>query len=252
VLALERRKKIINLLKKREFSSFIELSKEFDVSSMTIRRDVKALAREHQLTLSHGGVGFEGVIKREIPYHEKQTQNIAIKRRMAKSAASMINDGESIILGSGTSNFELAKLLLSRELTIITADLSIAYLLTQSSTVQTYLTGGQLDPISSACVGRASMEFLDKVNVDKVFLGCMAWSIEYGVTSPSITKAELKRKMMNVAGQSILISDHTKFEKHSLTKIAELKEFDLIITDRSFSKEKRTQLKKVKTKIEMV
>jgi DeoR family transcriptional regulator, fructose operon transcriptional repressor len=252
LLALERQKKLLKLLEDCEFSTFIELSKKLDVSSMTIRRDIRLLSHKHQLVISHGGVSFEQVVKKEIPYSEKREKNIAIKRRMAKMAASIVNNGESIVLGSGTSNFELAKLLLPKELTVITADLSIAYLLAQSNTIQTYVTGGFIDSLSSACVGPASIDFLDRVNVDKVFLGCMAWSLEYGVTTPSINKAELKRKMISVAEKRILISDHTKFDKHGLTKIADLCEFDLIITDRGLNHDGRKRLKKIKTKVQMV
>lgn len=255
MLALERQHLVLNSLDSNQWITIHDLALKLNVSEMTIRRDIQKLSSEHSILISQGSIllgKHHRFVSKEIPYEEKSQLNRQIKIKLAQKASELISDGETILLGSGTTNLELASLLLARKLTVITADLSIANRLSQSLTVETILTGGQVDSISHACVGTMVENFLKDLYVDKVFLGCMAWDVDAGVTSASIVKARMKKIMLQCGKKKILISDYSKFGRRSLSTICKLDEFDWIISNDQFHKNQKSKLRPFKKKLLLV
>ncbi|WP_096185843.1 DeoR/GlpR family DNA-binding transcription regulator [Evansella halocellulosilytica] len=208
-----------------------DLVKSLGVSSMTIRRDLMSLENDNKLIRTHGGaVPLQGLIN-ETPYSNKEHQFQYEKKVIAIEAGNIVEDGNTIILDSGTTTLELARVLKKREnLTIITNDILIAAEFVDSN-VHVIVTGGELQNKVGAMFGPHTQELLSHINVDLMFLGAHAIHPSAGVTAPTLEKAKIKQMMRSAASESWLITDSSKFNKKSFATVCALNEVKGIITD---------------------
>jgi DeoR family fructose operon transcriptional repressor len=246
LFAEERREQILIMLKENSKLWVSELCTYFDVSSATIRSDLRMLESENKLKRTHGGAIPIEKASFELNTHEKKVVYSEEKHRIAIMAASMVEDGDTIALDTGTTTFELAKLLADkRDLTVVTNDLMIAPLLENNSTANVVFVGGMLRKGFHCTTGPSSHEQISKYNVDKAFMAANGLSLEKGVTTPGIDLAEVKRTMIRIASQVIFLLDSSKFGLISFIKFADLREVDMIVTDNMVSKKivERMQMK---------
>lgn len=232
MLQAERRNFIVQYLNRNGKLIVEDIAKELNTSPMTIRRDLKYLEDNNLITRTHGGAVSHNVLADETPYNQKTMEYIEEKKNIAEFAVTFVEEGSTIILDAGTTNMEIAKLLTDfRKLKVITTDLMIAAFLSQYKGIEVYCTGGLIQGITGACSGVHAREFLQNIYADIAFVGARSVDIDLGITTPSMEKVEVKKQMMKSAEKTIVVVDHTKFEKKSFAKICSLEELDYIITD---------------------
>lgn len=232
MLQAERRKYILSLIKQNGSVVIEDLAKELNVSPMTIRRDLIYLEKNNMVVRTHGGAVSFNSLHEEVPYQDKVGSEIEEKKRIADYASSLIKEGQTIILDAGTTTMEIAKKMMGlKNIVVITTDLLTAVYLSKSKDIQVYCTGGLIQNEIGACIGTKAESFLMDICADIAFIGASAVDLKDGVTSPTMEKAIIKKRMLEASDQAILVVDYTKFGKKSFAKICSLEEFDLIITD---------------------
>lgn len=232
MLPAERRNHILNELQSKGKIEIEVLSAELNVSPMTIRRDLALLEKQGLAHRTHGGaVLYDGLLQ-ETPYGAKEISHIDEKSRIGKAAAQFVKDGSVIILDAGTTTLEVARSIKHiKNLTVITNDLKIALELSEGTETKVYCMGGLVQNGLGTIYGEHAQTFLSNIRVDTCFIATSSFDIDWGLSSPTLEKANLKRLMMKAADQVVLVTDHSKFYKKSFARIANVEELDIIITD---------------------
>ncbi|RKD32078.1 DeoR/GlpR family DNA-binding transcription regulator [Thermohalobacter berrensis] len=231
MFAEERKIKILDRLDKQGKVRVKELSKLYNVSEATIRRDLQELEERGMIKRTHGGAVLTEHTKFEPTFLEKEDKFHEEKEAIGKLAASLIEDGDTIAIDSGTTTLEIAKNIKAKNLTIVTNSLDIAYEIGKRSDIEVVITGGMMRWKTRAMVGPIADNTIKNLRVDKVFLGTNGICIKKGITTPNLIEAQTKRALLKIASQAIVVCDHTKFNQVSFAKIADINEVDIIITD---------------------
>jgi DeoR family fructose operon transcriptional repressor len=170
----------------------------------------------------------------ELDSSQKRIQNLEAKRRIAQAALELIEDGDRIILDTGTTTLELARLLAQRrDLTVVTNDLAIALLLEEFDSVSVVFIGGVLRRRFHCTVsyGNTWKETLAGLTLDKAFMGVNSLSLEKGAMTPDISQAETKKLMLDIAVKVFLLCDSSKFGRSSFARFATLDQIDTVVTE---------------------
>ena len=253
MLQIERRQSILKYLEENKSATVEELAKNFDVSAMTIRRDLQYLEDNNLIIRPHGGAVLNTKLDMEIPFKEKSIRHKEEKKRIAEYAASLVEDGQTILLDAGTTTMEIARRLKDKEdLTIVTSDVFIAGYLARNSKFRVFCSGGLVQSRIGACIGPGAVEFLRNINVDISFIGTSSIDLERGLTTPTLEKAAVKKEMIRAAQKSILVTDSSKFGIRKFAKICNLEDFDLIITDSNIPEQVLKELNKLEVNIKVV
>jgi DeoR family fructose operon transcriptional repressor len=239
----ERRRRILERMRSGEAVKVADLSAELGVSEVSIRRDLRELERSGLLARTHGGaLPAEGTTT-EPTFAEKTTRNRAEKIAIARLAASLVQDGESIILDAGTTTREIARQLRQRRnLTVITNAFHVAAELGDCPGIEVIVTGGAVKGNTLALVGPVAEQTLEGINVDRVFLGANGIDLERGITTPTQLEAAVKRKMIAAARQVILVADHTKFGKVAFATIGPITRAHVLVTDQGLDPQAAREL----------
>ncbi|ASS89309.1 MULTISPECIES: DeoR/GlpR family DNA-binding transcription regulator [Aeribacillus] len=231
MLALERQKKIVEYVKEKKFATVAELAVYFHVHEATIRRDLSLLESEGKLRRTHGGVVIEeDKVKSEPSFQDRETVQFEEKRRIGMRAAQFIQDGENIILDSGTTTVHIAEAILDRKnITVITNDINVAAKLRFSNGIKVIVTGGTLYPESYMLNGLIADEVLGNLHVDKAFIGTPALHHKFGLTHFDEQIAATKRSMIKAAKSVYVVTDHTKVGRIALHTVASPNQIDAVI-----------------------
>ncbi len=232
----ERIQEIIKILEREDRVLINDLCETFNTTPVTIRKDLDLLEKQGVLKRTHGGAILHKPLFRGLALNEKEKLNSDEKERIAEEAAKMINEGDVIIIDSGsTTTFLARKMKGMKGVTVITNAVNIALELADSD-LEVILTGGALQKNSSTLVGPLADEMLKKISADKLFHGVDGVDYDLGLTTPDIIEANTSRVMMERAGENILLVDSSKFGRRSLGVICQIKDIDKIITTRKMSK----------------
>ncbi|HET7268505.1 MAG TPA: transcriptional repressor AgaR [Oleiagrimonas sp.] len=240
MLLEERRRHIVEMVEVDGRATVDELARHFDISAVTIRGDLDALARAGAITRSHGGALPAAVARTDTPLPVKETRHLAEKRRIGAAAAKLIGDGETIILDSGSTTVEIARQIRQRRwlaLTVITNALNIAMELNGLQGVRVMMLGGMLRPTSYSLTGTDAEQALSKLTADRLFLGVDGLDPRVGATTPDPQEATLNAQMVHAARESIAVLDSSKLGRRSLSVIIPVTELDVVITDTNASGE---------------
>ena len=233
----ERRKRILQLLEQNEKIEIVELSETLSVTPMTIRRDFDMLERQKKLIRTYGGAVAPQVLVAEQTFESKVGKAVLEKQAIAREAVAFVQDGMTVLLDSGTTTLEIAKLLKYRnQVTVITNDIKIAAELMDSN-LEVIVLGGQLQKDVGALFGSIANATLSNMHVDLLFLGANAVHSSFGITTPTIEKAALKRAMNKTAERTILVTDSSKFNQKAFSKVCGLGDITTIITDSNLPNE---------------
>ncbi len=236
----KRRSKIITVLAHRGNMSVADLARQFDVSEMTVRRDLHEMEQAGRVIRTPGGAALRRAITFEKDYAERLQKMAEAKDRIGRKAASLVNPGESIVLDSGTTTHCIARHLRGRsDIAVITFSLSVLDDL-QSARVE--LTGGVYRHRSLDLVGGGVGESLMKICANKVFFGAAAVSFERGVT---VNDPEAQRALVKAGLERILVVDSSKIGTEALYSFCNINDCDLIITDAGISPESLGRLQKI-------
>ena len=232
MLPAERRQRILELIQHSGSATVEELAEAVGSSSSTVRRDLDRLAALSLVIRTHGGAVLP---THSTAYEKRYTEKRILRQHenhIGKAAAEFVQEGETVILDSGSTTLEVARNLAAKKhLTIITNDLFIATEITYHPSTTVIVTGGILRPGFNVVVGSATESFLMSVHVDKSFLGGDAVDFDYGLTNATLSEASVKQLMIKAAREAYLVVDHTKFGQRALAKVADLESFKLIVTD---------------------
>ncbi|WP_432136227.1 MULTISPECIES: DeoR/GlpR family DNA-binding transcription regulator [unclassified Streptomyces] len=234
MLARQRQEKIAELVRQHGAVRVSALTGHFDVSDVTIRRDLEALARQGHLEKVHGGATtpeYGGSVEPE--FAEKQSRETAAKEAIAAAAARLAVPGAAVGLTAGTTTWTLAQRLVDvPDLTVVTNSVQVAETLcAHRRTEQTVvLTGGARTP-SDALVGPLAVAALSSLHVDVLFMGVHGMSAAAGFSTPNLEEAITNRAMCRSARRVAVLADHTKWNVVGLARIAPLEAADVLITD---------------------
>ncbi|MBM0064155.1 DeoR/GlpR family DNA-binding transcription regulator [Alkalicoccobacillus gibsonii] len=226
-----RRNQIQQIVEENGKVEIDQLTEALQVSHMTVRRDLALLEEEQKLIRTHGGAVLPKALVKETPYVNKETKELHAKRSIAKESLSLIGHGATILVDSGTTTFELVRLLKDRDdLTIITNDIKIAAELVDAKP-RCIVTGGEVQSKVGALYGAHAYDLLRSIHVDLFILGAHAVHQNVGVTAPTLEKAKMKQLMIEAAEQTWLVCDTSKFNEKSFAHVCELHEVEGIVTD---------------------
>lgn len=230
----ERREQIIQRLRQRGSVQVNDLSVLFGVSTVTIRNDLAFLEKQGIAVRAYGGAlicdsNTPGV---EPSVEDKSSLNTAVKRSIAKAAAEMIKPGHRVITDSGTTTYEIARLMRQHtDVIAMTNGMNVASALLEAEGVELLMTGGHLRRQSLSFYGDQAEQSLQNYHFDMLFLGVDAIDLERGVSTHNEDEARLNRRMCEVAERIIVVTDSSKFNRSSLHKIIDTQRIHTIIVD---------------------
>ena len=253
--AKERRALILRMLEQKEEVQVTELSRETGISEVTIRKDLTILQNRHLLLRTRGGAMRKPVDNQneDTAISKKQMFNFREKERIGEEAAKLIKDGDYVMFDSGTTTLEVAKHLHQfHNLHIITNAMNIATELTNYKRFDVVLLGGNVRAASLSTVGPLALSVLRNFNRYKLFLGVDSFSIENGISTPSLEEALLNQIMIQQADKVIAVFDTSKFNKRSFVHIADATQLDYIVTDRAIPPGMSSKLKRLGIDVRIV
>ena len=230
----ERKMKTLERIESQRKVTVAELCAVFHVSAATIRNDLRDLETAGLLIRTHGGAMVKSKTGMEQDMTQRGVQHLAEKRRIAEAASRLVEDGDTLMLDTGSTTFELALLLgHKQDITVVTNDLVIALALEGSPTVRVVFMGGIVRKNYHCTViyGSAGRDILAGLSVDKAFMALNSFSLDKGASTPDINHAETKKLMMSIAAKVILLFDSSKFGRSSFALFAPLESIDTIVTD---------------------
>lgn len=240
MIATERRQLIMQELHENKVVVIMDLAEKLGVTAMTIRRDLNLLERQGLVEKSYGGAVLIESSIREDTYLKRKSVKTSEKRRIANEALKLVEPAMSIYLDAGTTNYELAVLLVEKkyiELTIATNDLLIAHIISQYSDYQVIMLGGVVENGAGLTCGYLAKEMIKNIYFDICYMGTQSISSSMHVMTVNIDKVEMKQLYLQNSQVKILLADDSKFNKRKLHDICAVGDFDLLISDRSFTDE---------------
>jgi DeoR family fructose operon transcriptional repressor len=228
----DRHTRIIDALREQRRISTRALSQRFDVSEVTIRKDLAALEKQGWLQRVHGGAEALRTPQPEQSFAERRHLHAREKERLAEAAAHLVQPGQTLILDNSTSAYQLAlQLCQTSDLRIVTNSFPAASAVAGCRNIEVVVLGGVLRPETSSIVGPFLGQMLDHLHADWLFLGASGVSVARGLTDADIREVEAKRAMVHAARQVVALVDGSKFHAESFLTFATLGEVDILISD---------------------
>ena len=224
MFAEERQKKIHEYISKNQSAKVVDLSKIFDASDATIRRDLDEMQQNGLIVRTHGGAMLAYSVGRPINSSELMGKDVELKKLIAAKAYTLINDHDTLLLDSSSTVYELVKLLASERKThlrIITTSLMVVQTLASCKSYKVMIVGGEVNYMHNTVEGYVALDFIKNIRVDKCFVGINGIDDEFGFSTPRYEDAKIKSAMINSSIESVVLADHTKFCKSYLVKVKE-------------------------------
>lgn len=233
LLVVERHDQIVKLLTENGSVRVTDLSKMFNLTEETIRRDLEKLEHSGKLMRSHGGAVPLQEEKGDLPYLEREMMNVKEKMKIAKMALPFINEGDTILLDTSSTSGFLAKQLPNIPLTVITNSIRIVIDLAQKKNIHVICAGGNLSSKSLSFLGPLTIQSLDNYHADKAFISCKALDVSWGLSDSNDMQAMVKKKMLETADVNYLLVDYSKIGKKATSFVADFTNVHYLITDES-------------------
>ena len=246
----ERQKQILSLLTRQGRLSVTEIVEQFSISEATARRDLESLASQGKAQRVHGGVIAVEQAPPDLPILQREGEQADEKSMIGQAAAELVNDGETVFLGSGTTVLETAKNLRDRKnLTVITNSLPVLNALAGIKEITVVSLGGQLRESELSFIGHITEQALAEVRVDKVIMGARGLSLEHGLTNDYLQETLTDRAILKIGHEVILVADHSKVNRVSTALLAPLSSMNTFVTDSKADKKFIQALKKQNIKV---
>lgn len=249
----ERRRAILDLLRRDGRVLVTDLAQQFETSQVTIRKDLEILHAQGFVHRTHGGAlpSREGALA-DPTLREKEKLHRREKIRIAEAAAAMVQEGQVVILDSGTTTTAIARALRNfHHLTIVTNAVNIASELAGADP-EVILTGGALRKNSFSLVGPIAEDTLRRLNADLLFLGVDGFDVHYGLSTPNLLEAKVNRVMAEISKRVVAVCDASKFGHRSLSLIVPPTGLHHVITDHGAPKSDLKALKKSGIEVTLV
>nr|WP_282205888.1 DeoR/GlpR family DNA-binding transcription regulator [Kitasatospora fiedleri] len=232
MFAAERRQLILEMVRANGAVSLRELARVVQTSEVTVRRDVRALESEGLLDRRHGGAVLPGGFSRDPGYPQKTHLATAEKSAIADLAADLVEEGDAIVVGAGTTTQELARRLARVPgLTVVTNSLLVAQALAHANRVEVVMTGGTLRGSNYALVGSGAEQSLAGLRVTKAFISGSGLTAERGLSTANMLSASVDRALVQAANEVIVLADHTKLGADSMFQTVATEAITRLVTD---------------------
>jgi DeoR/GlpR family transcriptional regulator of sugar metabolism len=205
-----------------------ELALSFGVSEMTVRRDLRALARQGKLERVRGGAVKASS---EPPFEEIAVERFEAKDRIGAAAAALVEDGQTVMIDIGTTTLQAARHLHGRDITVVTTSLAVFEELVPDPAIELLLPGGIVRRNYRSLVGVIAEDSLRKLKADVLFLGTSAVDAELGVWDSTMVEVPIKRAMIEAAATVALLADSGKFSMGGMVWVTDARSIDHIVTD---------------------
>lgn len=235
---VERQAQILEWLSRQQRITIGDICRVWNVSEATARRDLEALASAGKIRRVRGGAIALPQAPPELPLLQRQGEQAEEKMRIGRAAAALVQDGETVFLGSGTTVLEVAReLRRRRNLTVITNSLPVVNTLVGQDGITLICLGGMLRASELSFIGHITEQDLAEVRADKVFMGTRAISLEAGLTNDYLPETMTDRAILRIGREVVIVADHTKFGRVAMAFLAPLSSIHTIVTDRGVAPE---------------
>ncbi|OEJ35215.1 DeoR/GlpR family DNA-binding transcription regulator [Streptomyces subrutilus] len=230
-MSAERLRQITDAVREHGRSSVTELAQLTGASEMTIRRDLEALAAQGVLERYRGGARSLLLRGEEPPFALRAQEGLEAKRRIAAEAAALIADGESVVLDSGTTCLEVARLLVNRRLTVMPLSLQAANTLAEAPQLTLLLAGGQPRRGELSLTGPLTEASLAALRFDTAIVGCCGLTAEDGLTAYDLADATVKRAAIASSRRVIAVAEGAKLSRTALAHVTPASGLHVVVTD---------------------
>lgn len=227
----KRYSQILKLLENQEFMSVSQLSQTLEVSPMTIRRDLDEMESKKLIRRLHGGAAAIKTQINEPFYKDRAAIQVEEKKLIAGIANDFVQDNSIIAVDSGSTCFELVKLLHDRPITVVTNSFPVMEGLLYSNTVKIIVPCGNLRPHEGAISGSDTIEYLSKLHVDQFFMGVGGIDSNAGITDYNLDDAAVKRMIISNASKVVVLADSSKYNRVTFANICPVSDIDVLISD---------------------
>ena len=229
---VKRHMAIMKMLQQEKSCGVVDLAVALEVSDETIRRDIKQMAQTGAVEKIHGGVMLPHA-SLEPPFLRRLEQQRSEKQKIAKLAASLIRDGETLLIDNGSTSCYIAKELNAhRNLTVVTNSTEVARDLCARNNNRVFMAGGEIRADDSAAYGPTAVNFAKQFTTERAILSIGAVHGELGCLDYDLSEAEFKRAVIPQAASIIMVADHTKFNRPGVVKVCGFDVVDMLLTDR--------------------
>ena len=246
--AEERRQQLSEVLARRGFADLSALAADLGVSESTVRRDLTQLEEEGVARRTHGGAVFVSDRFIALNYSAREMTAVAEKQAIGRMVASLIEDGETILLDGGTTTFQVAKNLLSRTLQVVTNSLPIANVLSCAGNIELTFVGGYIYPRTGVALGPIVLQTLAPLHVNKAIISTAGVTQE-GLFNANMLMVESEQRMMASADEVIVVADSSKFGRKALARICGWDQVDRLVTDDRLAPEWRERMRRPGTEV---
>ncbi|HEW91035.1 MAG TPA: DeoR/GlpR transcriptional regulator [Thermotogaceae bacterium] len=233
MLAEIRRQKILEYIRKKNAVTTSELCEIFKVSRMTIRRDLKHLEEKGYIKATYNGAILE-LPNVELSFAEKYSSQQKEKRAIARKAFEFLFDNNFVAISGGTTNFALVEEIVNsdlKNLKVLTNSLNVAMKLIEKQDIELIIVGGKVREKSYECIGHQAIEFIEKYNISKFFMGIDGVSDRFGFSMASCEEAIVARALVSRSIETYVLADHTKFDKVFPGYVCDLRDVKAVVTD---------------------
>jgi DeoR family fructose operon transcriptional repressor len=246
LIPAQRRRQIREYLEVHQIARLVDLSQMLGASEATIRRDLEWLEQQGIVERAHGGAILTQRMPVEPAYAHSAQTHVEEKRHIGRVAASLVQDGETLFVNSGSTATQVVQHLVARSdlrhVTVITNNLTAA-LGVPEGVFEVILPGGQFRPVATSVFGHFAVSMIRQVSADMAFIGVDGISLKYGCTTPATAEAEIARLMVErTRGPVIIVADHSKWGVVSNFEIASLDVVDTLVTDTGLAPDARAAL----------
>lgn len=223
-----RQEKILEMLSGNEIISTNDIMKELNISVSTLRRDLMKLESDNKITLLHGGGVRLAQKSIEMNIFTKLELNKDIKEKIARKAASFVEDGDVIFLDPSSTNYLMIPYLTGKRITVITNGISHITQLAALD-IPCIMVGGSIKKTTNSCIGPITEQTLKTLYFNKCFLGASGFSILSGITNHDINERVIKQLALDNSSQPYILMDHTKYGIVTMVKVADLDQYPILI-----------------------
>jgi DeoR family L-fucose operon activator len=237
MLAIERQRKILSLLREVGALRTVELAETLGVTDETVRKDFEVLEGRGQLLRIHGGVRLPERLTGDLPFAERQGVQREAKQAIARLAVERIRPRETIFLDASSTVLTMAEFLPDLPLTVLSNSLSVLTALSDRPHLDLMSTGGLFESRSRSFVGLTAEKSLQRYHIHRMFLSGSGLHLERGVSESNSRQAAFKERVTAIAEEVVFLADHTKFGRKSSFFFAEVGDLDCVITDGGVDRE---------------
>ena len=246
----ERQDKIVKYIEKVEKATIEDIMSLLKISRSTVRRYLIDLERKNLIIRTRGGALKKKYFKYEFSLNEKKDLNLDKKKKIAQIAKRFINEGDIIYISGGTTTLELAKILFDvKDLVVFTNAINILLELANNSGIEIKLVGGDFRKKTFSMVGQEAINYLDRYNFDKAFVGVNGVSVDEGFTTPNELEAIVDGEVIKRSKEAFILADETKFGAVAFSNICKIEDVDYIITNKLINSNLVRDIQKSKVKI---